>query len=258
VTGTVVLLPSPLLGPVAWEPVREVLRATGRHVVVADVPRRPRGAEDVLAGFGPAIPPTGDVVLVPHSNAGLYAPALAGQVRAGQAHTGQAHTGQVRAGQTHTQSSHGPGARAVATVYVDAALPTSTPSTPLAPAGLLDHLAGLAELADDDGWLPPWTAWWDEADVDRLFPSALWRRRVEAAQPRLPLAYFSSRVAVPADWATRPSAYLSFGDTYQAELTEAGRLGWPIEVLDGGHLHMLHDPGAVAGAVLGLLERLAG
>lgn len=243
-TGTVVLLPSPLLGPVAWEPVREVLQATGRHVVVADVPGRPRGAEDVLAGFGPAIPPTGDVVLVPHSNAGLYAPALAGQVRAGQ----------VRPGRAHTRQGHGPGARAVATVYVDAALPSSTPSTPLAPAGLLDHLA---DLADDDGWLPPWTAWWDEADVDRLFPSTVWRRRVEAAQPRLPLAYFGSRVAVPADWATRPSAYLSFGDTYQAELTEARRLGWPVEVLDGGHLHMLHDPEAVTGAVLGLLAQLA-
>ncbi|HEY0773884.1 MAG TPA: alpha/beta fold hydrolase [Nocardioidaceae bacterium] len=238
-TGTVVLLPSPLLGPVAWEPVREVLQATGRHVVVADTPRRPRGPEDVLAGLSAAIPPTGDVVLVPHSNAGLYAPALAGQVRAGRAHTRQ---------------GHGPEARAVATVYVDAALPSSTPSTPLAPAGLLDHLAA---LADDDGWLPPWTAWWDEADVDRLFPSALWRRRVEAAQPRLPLAYFGSRVAVPADWARCPSAYLSFGDTYQRELTEAGRLGWPVEVLDGGHLHMLHDPGAVADAVLGLLARLA-
>lgn len=234
-TGTVVLLPSPLLGPVAWEPVREVLQATGRHVVVADVPGRPRGPEDVLAGFEPAIPPTGDVVLVPHSNAGLYAPALAGQVRHGQ--------------------GHGPEDRAVATVYVDAALPSSTPSTPLAPAGLLDHLAG---LADGDGWLPPWTAWWDEAAVDRLFPSALWRRRVEAAQPRLPLAYFGSRVAVPADWARCPSAYLSFGDTYQAEVTEAGRLGWPVDVLDGGHLHMLHDPGAVAGSVLGLVEQLAG
>jgi hypothetical protein len=245
VTGTVVLLPSPLLGPVAWEPVSEVLRATGRRVVVADTPRRPRGPEDVLAGFRAAIPPTGDVVLVPHSNAGLYAPALAGRVPAGR----------VSVGRPHTQHGHGPGTRAVATVYVDAALPSSTPSTPLAPAGLLDRLA---DLADDDGWLPPWTAWWDEADVDRLFPSAPWRRRVEAAQPRLPLVYFSARVAVPADWARCPSAYLAFGDTYQREVTEAGRLGWPVEVLDGGHLHMLHDPGAVAGAVLGLLERLAG
>ncbi|HEU4515021.1 MAG TPA: alpha/beta fold hydrolase [Nocardioidaceae bacterium] len=226
---TFTLLPSPLLGPAAWEPVRDVLRARGHRVVVADVPVRPSGPDDVLARLRAAVPPDGDVVLVPHSNAGLYAPALAGQVLTAPE-------------------------RRIATVYVDAALPSSTPTTPLAPAGLLAHLTG---LAGDDGWLPPWTAWWDDAEVDRLFPSTTWRRRVEEAQPRLPLAYFRSRVGVPAGWATRPSAYLSFGDTYEREVTEARSLDWPVAVLDGGHLHMLHDPEAVASAVLGLLEQLA-
>lgn len=237
--GTITLLPSPLLGPVAWEPVRDTLRARGHPVVVADVPVRPGGPAEVLARFRAAVPSGGDVVLVPHSNAGLYAPALAEHALAEQALAEQAPAT--------------PGRRVV-TVYVDAALPSSTPTTPLAPTGLLAHLTG---LTDADGWLPPWTAWWEEADVDRLFPGAPWRRRVEEAQPRLPLAYFRSRVAVPAGWARRPSAYLSFGNTYERESTEARRHGWPVTVLDGGHLHMLHDPEAVAGAVLDLADRLA-
>lgn len=229
---TFTLLPSPLLGPVAWEPVRDVLRARGHQVTVAAVPARPSGPDDVLARLRAAVPSDGDVVLVPHSNAGLYAPALAAQVLAEQVPTAPE--------------------RRVATVYVDAALPSATPTTPLAPAGLLAHLAG---LADDDGRLPPWTRWWDDADVDRLFQGTAWRRRVEEAQPRLPLAYFRARVGVPAGWATRPSAYLSFGDTYEREVTEARGLGWPVAVLDGSHLHMLHDPDTVVRAVLGLLEQ---
>ena len=49
--------------------------------------------------FNAAIPPTGDVVLVPHSNAGLYAPTLAGQValfRGGTDGADQAHHFRLR------------------------------------------------------------------------------------------------------------------------------------------------------------------
>src|SRR3954449_4687979 len=114
------LVPSPLLGPAAWAPVAELLDAL---VVGVD--------EVVEAAAG-----LGDVVLVPHSNAGLYAPMLAERVGA------------------------------CATVYVDAALAGDGPDAPLAPPRFLDFLTG---LVDDDGLLPPWTQWWEEAEVDALF-----------------------------------------------------------------------------------------
>ncbi|HSJ22598.1 MAG TPA: hypothetical protein VK964_18690 [Nocardioidaceae bacterium] len=221
--ATIALLPSPLLGRAAWEPVQERLLALGRPVVVADVPRRPRVPDDVLAAFVSVLAREDEVVLVPHSNAGLYAPAL-----------------------TETVACR-------ATVFVDAALPSSTPSTPLAPPQLMEHLR---ELADEAGRLPPWTRWWRAADVDHLFPDATWRRRIEAREPRLALSYFTSRVRVPEGWATRPAAYLAFGGTYAHETAVARGHGWPLDVLEGRHLHMLHEPDAVAGRILGLLEQL--
>ena len=200
----VVLLHSPLVGPATWQPVAQRLRAAVHDVMVAD----PR-----------AVRVDGPALLVPHSNAGLYAPAL--------------------------------GARsdAVATVYVDAALPGDGTDTALAPPALVEHLR---TLMDPDGMLPPWSRWWSADDLVGLFPDDVTRAAVEREQPRLPLAYFTRRLPVPAGWSARPSAYLAFGDTYAAEAARARGLGWPVEVMAGRHLHLLHEPAAVAEAILRL------
>jgi len=211
------LLPSPLLGPPVWAPVADLLGARVADTAGASTP------EDVAAAYAAAGDGLRDVVLVPHSNAGLYAPLLAERL----------------------------GARA--TVYVDAALPGDGADTALAP----DRFLGLLrELADGDGLLPPWTQWWDEDDVRDLFPDASTRARVEAGEPRLPLSYFTSRVAVPAGWADRPSAYLAFGDTYADEIASAHQHGWPVTGLSGRHLHQLVAPREVAAAISDLAERL--
>lgn len=213
------LLPSPLLGPVTWTPVARLLGAR-----VAD----PSGAtrpERVLAAYERAAEGLDDVVLVPHSNAGLYAPLLAERLGA------------------------------VATVYVDAALPGSGGSVPLAPPAFLEFVSGLVR---DDGLLPPWTGWWDAADLDGLFPDAATRAAVEAEQPRLPLSYFTARLPVPAGWAERPSAYLAFGDTYAEEVAAATGRGWPVTAIPGRHLHQLVAPGEVAATITSLVERAGG
>lgn len=213
---TYVLLPSVVLGAVAWQPVARTL-AAGDEVVVASTDGC-TAPEDLLAAYVGAVPAGADeVVLVPHSNAGLYAPAVAARV----------------------------GAAAV--VYVDAAMAPSTGPAPLAPPALLGVLT---RLADDGGTLPPWTEWW--ADLAGLFPDDASRARVEAVQPRLPLAYFRSSVEAPAAWETAPSGYLAFGDGYAEEYTRAGALGWPRRRLDAGHLHVLHDPAGCAEAIRSL------
>jgi len=205
-----VLLHSPLVGPTTWSPVAECLRDTGHHVQVLD----PRRVPDA----------TGPAVLVPHSNAGLYAPGLADRLDA------------------------------IATVYVDAALPGEGTDTSLAPPALVDHLR---TLMDPDGMLPPWSRWWPAEDLVGLFPDDVTRAAVEREQPRLPLAYFTRRLPVPAGWGARPSAYLAFGDTYADELAQARGLGWPVEVMAGRHLHQLHEPAAVADAILRLAAAVA-
>ena len=164
-------------------------------------------------------------VVVAHSNAGLFAPAVADA------------------------------AAAPVTGYVDAALAASTGPTPLATPAFLTFLAG---LADDDGLLPPWSQWWGDVD---LFPDDATRARVEARQPRLPLAYFHATLATPAGWESRRQAYLAFGDTYADETARARALGWKVRRLDvrdrGGHLFLLHDPAATATALRELVSSAA-
>jgi hypothetical protein len=215
---SLLLLPSPLVGTATWAPVAATLRGAGHDVVVAhpDSPLRPAAALERYV----AAAPDGPVVLVPHSNAGLYVPALAERLDV------------------------------AATVFVDAALAGAGPDTAMAPQAMLEMLRG---LTDPDGMLPPWSRWWPADSLEGLFPDDATRTAVEQQQPRLPLSYFTARLPVPAGWADRPAAYLAFGDTYADEVAFARQRGWPVQVLPGRHLHLLHDPDAVATAILDVL-----
>lgn len=216
-----VLLPSPLLGPATWRPVEAWLREHGHEATTVDYGPGPRTPASVMAAvLGAAAAASRPVVLVPHSNAGLYAPELARRLGAS------------------------------CTVYVDAALPDAVDEdseTSLAPGAFLDFLRGLTA---EDGRLPPWTRWWP--DIGALFPDARTRAAVEREQSRLPLAYFTTRVAVPARWSERPAAYLAFGETYADESRFAQDSAWPTLHLDGGHLHQLWAPADVGAAIVEL------
>jgi hypothetical protein len=210
------LVPSPLLGPATWRPVEAWLREHGHEAQAVDLGPQPRTAAGVLDTVVAAASDRA-VVLVPHSNAGLYAPNLATLV-------------DVRA-----------------TVFVDAALPDPAAEgkdTPLAPPAFFDFLQQLADL---EGVLPPWTRWW--GDAADLFPDSSSRDAVEREQQRLPLAYFTSRLPVPVEWSKRPAAYLAFGETYAEERERATRAGWPTRTIAGGHLQLLHEPAAVGAAI---------
>jgi hypothetical protein len=221
-------LPSPLLGPACWRPAADVLSDRGFAVAGGGSASRgaPRTGADALAAYLAAIPPDRDVVLIPHSNAGLFVPSI-----------------EVRR-------------RVAGYVFVDAGLPLNGGErVPMIPAGFYEMLAG---KADDTGLLPPWTQWWDSDSVSELFPDAETRSEVEREQHRLPLTYFAETVAVPPGWPSRPGAYLAFGDTYAAERAAAVARGWPVTTLPGEHLHMLVDPVEVASAITDLIASLPG
>jgi hypothetical protein len=221
-------LPSPLLGPACWRPVSDVLSDRGFAVALGGPASgdAPRTGADVLAEYLAAIPPDRDVVLVPHSNAGLFVPSLADQ------------------------------RRVAGYVFVDAGLPLDgADRVPMIPPEFYEMLAG---KADSDGLVPPWTQWWDEDSVSVLFPDIGTRAAVEREESRLPLSYFAETVPVPPGWADRPGAYLAFGDTYAAERASAVARGWPVTTLVGDHLHMLVDPAAVADAITDLIAGLPG
>ncbi|HYN65303.1 MAG TPA: hypothetical protein VES93_00345 [Ornithinibacter sp.] len=218
-----VLLPSPLLPARAYAPLTHALGRCGWGAVVAAGPGLPDGPGPVLAAYREAVSEKRPDLVVAHSNAGRYAVAAAG---------------------------------GVPVVHLDAALPPEHGDATLAPDGLLDHLAG---LADDDGLLPPWTHWWSEEDLAAVVPDAEVLAGLRADEPRMPLAYFRSRLGAPDGWVRYPQAYLALGDTYAEETAFARGQGWPTTVLEGAlHLHHLVDPDAVAAAVLDLAAALGG
>ncbi len=199
------------------------MAADGWCTVVCTAPAVVRTPDDVLRRFLGTLPQDEELILVPHSNAGAYVPALTARRN-------------VRAA-----------------VFVDAVLPPASGSVALAPQSLVE---GLRTLADPTGLLPPWTRWWPEDEVAELFGDLASRTRVESEQPRALLSYFEQTLPVPPGWDGLPAAFLAFGDTYAQERQDAKDRGWAVRTLSGGHLHQLVAPGEVAAALLALLEQL--
>lgn len=215
---TPVLLSSPFLGPAVWEPVERALYDV--HGLPATTIAAPDlGTADpmeILGALRDQLPEGDDLLLVPHSNAGLYVPSLLS------------------------------GARTRGAVFVDAILPPAEGSAPVAPPALRETLDAQAY----DGLLPAWTEWWPESTVAALFPDLQTRRRVESEQRLLPAEYLAAEVHVPPGWDRAPGAYLAFGDAYAEELADARRRGWPVSTMSGTHLHMLWDPVGVAAEIV--------
>ncbi len=135
-----VLVHSPSVGPLTWAPIAERMEASGIRVIVPTLV----GVADASAPFWrpvvravrdaiEQIPQGQPIVLVAHSNAGLFVPVI------------------VDASPR----------RVAGCLFADAALPSPTGSTPVASTELLDFLR--PKVAD--GRLPQWTEWWDESDV---------------------------------------------------------------------------------------------
>ncbi|WP_041841144.1 alpha/beta hydrolase [Actinoplanes friuliensis] len=222
-----VLVHSPSVGPGTWGPVAARLTAAGATVVVpslagvaaAPAPFWPRVTE-LVAEQVAALPADLPVVVVAHSNAGLFVPVIAGAL----------------------------GRPVAGCLFVDAALPERQGTTPVATPETLEFLRGIAV----DGILPPWTTWFEEADVAPMFPDRAAREAMEAEQPRLPLAYYEERIPVPEGWDGQPCGYLLFAPPYEEVAHEAAARGWAVERLPGLHLHQLVDPDAVAACILAM------
>jgi hypothetical protein len=223
-----VLVHSPSVGPATWQPVAERLTASGHQALVPSLlnvgdgepPYWPRVVAAVRAGLT-GVAGNQPIVLVVHSNAGVFAPVLVDGL-----------------------------AQPVAScIFADATVPEAAGSTPLAEEEFLPFLRG---LAGPDGRLPQWTDWWSEEDVAPMFPDDQVRQVVTAEQPRLPLAYYQEQVPVPAGWDHRPGGYLLFSPAYAGQADQARARGWPVRTTEGEHLHQVVDPDAVSLALLDL------
>ncbi|GIM88656.1 alpha/beta hydrolase [Paractinoplanes toevensis] len=223
-----VLVHSLLLGPLSWAPAAARLAVHGAVAIVPslvdatdsdDPPFWPR-VTDAVNDAVEHLPHDQPIRIVAHSNAGLFVPVIAHAAR-----------------------------RPVAgCLFVDASLPARTGPSPAASPERLDHLRTMVT----EGRLPPWTTWWDEDDVARLFPDPQTASAVSAEQPRLPLSFYQERIPVPAGWSDRPCGYLLFGPPYDRMAQDARERGWDVDQVPGGHLHQLVDPDAVAARTIAM------
>jgi pimeloyl-ACP methyl ester carboxylesterase len=139
-------------------------------------------------------------------------------------------------------------------IFVDAGLPT--PGQAWLETLPPDLATQLREMADAQGWLPPWPLWWGEEALAELLPDPAVRQPFAAGCPRLPLAMFEEIHPPAPHWPDAPTAYLQLSEAYEHEAAKARELGWPVAEVMSHHLAMLTEPGRVAGALHDLIGRL--
>lgn len=224
-----VLLHSPMLGPLSWQPTADVLSAAGPPVVVPDLRSGLTQApylHSYVSAAANAVDQisTGTAVLIGHSASGPLLPAVA--LTAATPISG--------------------------VIYVDAALPYPGESWfDTAPSQLGAHLRELAR----DGRLPAWNKWFPGGAVDELIADLDLRRRFVDELPHVPPAYFYE--TLPTSQWQGPSGYLQLSAVYSAHAGRAEAAGWPVQRLELDHLATLTAPDQVAGGLLHLLAALA-
>lgn len=227
-TARLVLLHSPLLGPLSWTAACGLLRERG---LTAEAPAWPRLSSlgegtygDLAEGVAAAgLRGGGPAVLVAHSGAGPLVPEVAR--RADGAVAG--------------------------VIYCDAILPHPGRAWfDMAPPGLAAQLlAGAVH-----GQLPAWGDWWPPGALARLVPDEGIRRALLDELEPIPVGFFEE--PAPATAVEPRGAYLQLSGAYEDEARQAVRRGWPVVRLPLHHLAMLTHAEAVAGAIQGLAERL--
>ncbi|NND76342.1 MAG: alpha/beta hydrolase [Ilumatobacter sp.] len=219
---------SPLVGPSSWARVAKVARdARGGRVTVPDLTGIASMRQEwtdwyVTAAARAATPRSGEVVVVGHSGAGVFLPAIAAEL----------------------------GARA--TIFVDAVVPPGDGPHHTSPA-----LAELLDRQTDAGLLRPWLDWWPDDVVERLLPDGADRAALRADMPRLPRAFYDEPVAVPDGWTDRPNCYVQLSPAYDDDRRRAHEWGWPVSAFDGTHLSVITDPGRVFAAIVDVVEQIA-
>jgi len=222
------LVHSPLVGCGTWEPVADELAGDGYAVSVPD-----------LAGAVAAGPPY-------HvRQAQLIADSAAGQPAILIGHS--------RGGPLLSTAGTMLGDRARGYVFVDARLPA--PGRSWIDTVQPDLAAQLREMADSQGWLPPWPQWWGEKAMAALIPDPAVRQQFATGCLRLPMAMLEETHPPAPGWPNAPCGYLQLSAAYERDAATARELGWPVVQQPSHHLGLLTEPGMVSGGLRELIGR---
>ena len=223
-----VLIPSPLVGRAAFEPLAAALRAAGSEasIVEGQTPQGPPFWQSFAGAIASQVRPGSEIILVGHSGAG---PAL------------------------ELIANRHLGVRAI--VYLDATL--VEPGACWLDTFSADALAGPEfQSALSSGVMPnPWIG------------PELWRAvglaedaqiaRLRAGCRELPLAWYQE--PVPVGTREVPAAYIAFvPNPFYAPIAEQARArGWPVVEVAGKHFHFLMEPDEVARTLIGVVEAMS-
>ena len=190
-----------------------------RTFVDADPPRW-RAFVDLAVADGS---PGEGCVVVGHSGAGAFLPAIADRLPQGFA----------------------------AIVFVDAVLPPTEGGFSTDPS-----MRRALEERTEGRLLRPWTTWWDSGVVERILPDRELRSLIEDEQPMVPISVYDEVIPMPDRWSQLSCAYLRLSSAYDDELSEARARGWPAIALQRSHLAMMTHSDDVAAAIQALCGRI--
>jgi pimeloyl-ACP methyl ester carboxylesterase len=222
---TIVLVHSPLVGPLTWRGVAEELTSRGYETIVPDLRSAAEQHATAAAIVDSAVSQFSGsaVILVGHSGAGLLLPSIA-------------------------ERANSP---VTAFCFVDAHLPPRKGEVPLADAEFFSLLTSIAS----DGRLPTWSSWWGPHAMESLVPDAAMRREISDDMPSLSLDYFRQVVHAVDGWPTT-CGYVRLSEAYEPSASKAEQLGWPVKRLSAGHLHGVVDPASVSERILQVIGEL--
>jgi len=221
----VVLIHSPLVGPITWAMVADSLRQKGAAAAVPALTSAKTGEGPfwklharLVARALRKFPAGRSVLLVGHSGAGPLLPAV-------------------------RQAIANP---AAGYLFVDAGWPVDGKSR----LDLFDdpQAVEMFHAGARNGLLPTWS----DADLKSVIPDdAIRGRFVDDLRP-LPLAVYEEALPVFSGWPDAPCGYLRFGKNpaYDRAEDQAQRAGCRMVQLEGEHFHMLVDPQAVTVALI--------
>lgn len=222
-----VLVHSPLLGPVSWSAVAKELRDAGVESIIPSLGPSISSAVMWRAHVAAVVETVsreaqrGGLWVVGHSGAGPLLPAVGTEL-----------AGRVKR-----------------YVFVDAALPHPGRSRfDALPDRFVEHVRSL----EVDGLLPPWTEWFGPDEIARIIDEPGLRAQFEVEVPRVPLRMFEETMPVVPSWPDAPCSFLRLSEPYENELRQAEEMGWATSNLEGHHLWLLSRPGQVAAAILAL------
>jgi hypothetical protein len=222
-TTQIALLGSVFLPPTVLEPLAAALDDEGYDVTTM-APIISGSSREVLGDYEKHVSGLRSPIIVAHSNAGNYVPALVSQTAVAGA------------------------------IFMDAALPPFGGGRwPVVP----DNLKRTLPTTADRSRVQRWTRWWPAEEMTRIFPSKASFCAIDSQTAEIPRPYLTQTLDADENWADDAAlGYLALSDGYTQELERAAARKVPTRQLFLDHLGMMTDPALVGTALTTLVQNL--